>query len=608
MFGPTTCTPKAHKGVRGARARADHPGVRSHRVKLLMWRCACMLSALLSVAVDASTQGQIGNLTASLRKAWLAKLSRSREGQLTEVYTGPLLTADEMERGTSAQSLTKSDMELACVHRRLLAGLPLTMGALGGSNTAGKVSGSMGEASHLYHGLVTVALNALYPTGANSSAPAGARRRPSGRLTRRDHRTTNGGVPQLGPTYHELCGVARHLPTKPGTPHLVLLDVAVNMPINVQLDDPALVLHAHSLERLLRQLRRHPARPAIVAANIHRWHHDRRRNATAAEQVITRLCKHYAVPVVSLHAALGGSVASHAREWTEFMLPDGKHLRPESHAFLAQLILRLVVPPRDRPLAACSMPPDGSTLTESGGAGLFGHALPPPLLLEAREQSLRCAGLCLDDATSLRAHVAADNGFSADEGGAVGRANKLSSSGYVTRRPNATLELRFCCAASILFLIHYVGPTLGGAIRTCHGSCTCEPRTLRAQWPKYEWHTTHPLALEAATAIVSTAPSVTPTGGASGDLGSGACCTVRLQAFALPPLPACPPPVPKGATRPRGAQKPCSNATANGELFKLVGAIVAPQSGLSQVQAGRFRTALWSSRNLRVQGDRSFQA
>lgn len=462
----------------------------------------------------------IANRTSGLRVAWQEKRSRSQTGEMLAIYNGDLLSPDELISGTATQPLTASDRELACVHERLHAGLALKMGALGGSNTAGKSDLSNRQAPDLYHDLLTQALNLLHPA------------------TTGKHVSTNGGVPQNGPVYHALCGMSRHLPK--GELHLVMIDVAVNMPSDVA-HRQVLTGHARSLERLLRQLRRHwqlrRQRPALVCVNMHEWRRgEARENASAAEEVVRELCHHYGVPLVSLHGALADSVAGRRRSWTHFMMRDGLHMQPPGHAFLAQLLYRLIEPPLPKwPPGSCATPP---------------QPLPSPLLLAGPEAPARCMGVCADSVPAMGPFVVHANGFVAEELNRRRRSNLLRQpgphSGYTASSAGASLSFRFCCP-SVLFLVYSMGPTLGGALRECSGGCSCEARNLTAQWQDHH-------------RVLAAPFSLPPTG----------CCTVTLRAFRLPALPRCP-----LLGKPK-AKWPCSNATADGRLFNLIGAILGP--------------------------------
>ena len=418
----------------------------------------------------------------ALREAWRGS------------YDGPLLNESEVVLGTADDI---GDDAFRCSRSRLRVGRPLTIGTVGGSNTAGATSTNKGDAPYLYHSLVSRALNHLH------RVPHG----PS------HHRATNGGIPQTGPLYHELC-CSRHLPS---APDLIILDVAVNMAVK------ALDAEVRALERLMRRLLLHPTRPALMAANTHRWRREgiEAENASVFEEAVERLCRHYSVPFVSLHAALIGAVRTGTRRWHDCMKRDGKHMGVVAHAFLAQLVLhRFASPLPSLPSPsqdACD--PPASRLLPSP---LHDTNLWPPGFVAG---CTTCADAGAVGGVSLAEHVTAADGFAfSDMPPGQGRP------GYVAHAAGASLSLRFCCTAAlspsaVLFLTYYRGPDLGRAQLDCSGGCTCDVGvTLTAQTRgRRGYSDTYPMSQRVVLRVANQTVAA-----------SGACCTVRLRA--LPPL------------------------------------------------------------------------
>ena len=378
--------------------------------------------------------------TASYMQVQIDRLQRAWRSTHNNVQ---LLKPAEILLGTAAQHLHESDAEFKCVHKRIRAGNALSIGTLGGSNTAGASTTSKGEAPWLWHGLLVQALK--YDTGNHSSRS----------------RAANGGIPQTGPSYHALCGTRR----LPPTPDLVMIDVAVNMA-----DVTPVEQQDRSLEQLLRQLRRHPARPAILAANIHRWKSQINSNVSehersAAEAIVSRLCRHYLVPQVSLRDALSASVSSKERRWGEFMAPDGKHLISQGHAFLAQLIWHLLAP-------APTGTRDTSQLSGLECPLPF-RTLPPLLLTTGEDASPECT-ICADGPKAMRVHVASAVGFRAESDW------KRDVRGFTARSAGASLVLQLCCPLSYrsaIFLTYYRGPLMGDLRLRCAGGCVCKEQS-----------------------------------------------------------------------------------------------------------------------------------
>lgn len=420
----------------------------------------------------------------ALREAWRGS------------YDGPLLNESEVILGT-ADGI--SDDSFRCLRSRLRNGRPLTIGTVGGSNTAGATSTNKGDATYLYHSLVSRALNHLHSVSHGSS----------------HHRATNGGIPQTGPLYHELC-CSRHLPS---APDLIILDVAVNMAAK------ALSAELRALERLIRRLLRHPVRPALMAANTHRWRREgmEAENASVFEEAVERLCRHYSVPFVSLHAALVGAVRSGTRRWHDCMKRDGKHMGVVAHAFLAQLVLHRFSTPSLPSLPSPLREACDPTFLRPLPVPLYDTHLWPPGFVAG---CTTCADAGAAGGGSLAAHVTATDGFAfSDVPPGQGR------SGYVAHVAGASLGLRFCCTAAlspsaVLFLTYYRGPELGRAQLDCAGGCTCDKGvTLTAQTRgRRGYSDTYPTAQRVVLRMANHTV-VAP---------EDACCTVRLRA--LPPL------------------------------------------------------------------------
>jgi len=283
--------------------------------------------------------------TAGLRKIWS--------------QSDLLLNATQVSLGIEH---TGSDARLACIREALQSQRRISIGAIGGSITAGSTY-SVGKSTgkFTYHEKLQLALNDLYPPAAGPG-----------------HALLNGGVPGTGPTYMEHC-VHDHLPADVD---LVLLEYAVNT-------DRA----PWAFERLLRTLLRHPRAPALVVVNAHRFRAIRRTDGrtdkcwnkkwetgvadlagdavqwaaqtwgeasgpvagradlgcmpmyedqlNSDEDAIASFCRHYDVPLVSMRGATLDAVRRGSLLLPSFM-NDCRHPKGEGHTFLAQSLLERV--------------------------------------------------------------------------------------------------------------------------------------------------------------------------------------------------------------------------------------------------------------------------
>lgn len=367
-----------------------------------------------------------------------------------------VLTPSAAARGSELFGATSG---LGCVRSLLHKGgasTALTVATLGGSISAG---GSwIPKGSLTYHAQLVSALRLRHP-----------------RAVITHH---NGALSATGPVVIEHC-INQQLPAEAlaETPEagftLVLIEFAINLD-----GEPA------AFERLLRRvlLRR---RVSVVVVNAHHWRPTVNNGQCAPcyydaasqvwngtdEDAVATICKHYALPLVSLRAALfdGRHLIAARRvlspEWPGELLFDDKHVNELGHTYLAQLILaRLLHDEQSIGECATSLGPP---------------RLPPPLLSEGDEGGTHGRPSVCARGVSLSRYVLASRtrGFAmSDEG--------RGKPGLVGRAPGARVALLLAngsAAATIApgvvrlgYLRSYVG--MGRAAVSCSGTCRCAER------------------------------------------------------------------------------------------------------------------------------------
>jgi len=471
----------------------------------------------------------------------------------------------QLARGVAAAG---DPARLECLAEKLLDGHGVKLGIIGGSVSFGTTF-TTSKSHALYHWKLYQWLNASFPP---------ADRRVS------DHEHYCGAVPASGPSYMEHC-LQWHVPKDVD---LIIIEYAVNFDTSSE-DD------AHSFERMLRRLLRTPGAPAVVVLNTMElmptsghvgidwnrkgpidWNKLFFSGCTAygcraapawsdttdlgfawrapAEDDIVALAQYYAVPCVSLRAALFPELKQNSSRFPlKQLFHDRHHPAAWGHSLMAQMLASRIgdaVAAVAARRAAAAARGDGATPVSqcgavaaelaaagaaegaaagaaavSSGAAAGGVAmLGAPLLSKTLEASV---GLCLKGDELTRAMLNTSTFRFKVEG-----TDAKMKPGIIGTQPGEHAE--FCLdvarlepgegfAALLGHLVSY--EHMGRARVTCWGECSCLPTDIDAyvKGGKFSVFKAHVLDLKRVAQ---------PRGSPSPPRKEGCGCVLRTQILA----------------------------------------------------------------------------